>query len=131
MAKVAAEKALGHSVSPSDADEWAAQTTKKAAKKHGFGVIGFKKSDMCDCPDNSSIHIIRPGVRNAPMSGFRINSITQNPVEAEKIARAVAASRGATDVKTFIHSTSQKDADKFKARLGHSNVQTNIVKRRS
>lgn len=130
MAKVAAEKALRHPVSQSEADQWAKDVHTKFGRDHGFGVIGFRKCDMCE-PDNTSIHIIRPGVKNVPTRGFRINSITQNPVEAEKVARMVADSRGIKNPITIIHTASQRDAEKMKHRLGHGNVRTVIAPRRS
>ncbi len=130
MAKVAAEKTFGRSVSQAEADEWAKQKTIAFAKKFGFGVVGVQKHELCDCPDNATIHIIRPGVKNVPLKGFRINSITQNPHEAERIARAVGASRGETQITTVIHSSSARDAEKMKNRLvTNGGVQTVVVPR--
>jgi hypothetical protein len=130
MAKVAAEKALGRPVSQVEADEWAKLKTIAFAKEFGFGVVGIQKHELCDCPDNATIHIIRPGVKNVPLKGFRINSITQDPHEAERIARAVGTSRGEAHITTIIHSTSARDAERMKNRLiSNGDVQTVVTPR--
>ncbi len=130
MAKVAAEKTFGRPVSQAEADEWAKQKTIAFAKEFGFGVVGVQKHELSSNPDNATIHIIRPGVKNVPLKGFRINSITQNPHEAERIARAVGESRGETQITTVIHSTSARDAEKMKGRLvTNGAVQTVVVPR--
>ncbi len=118
VAVLAAEKVLGQSVSVNDADVFAQEVTREFARKNGFGYSHICSGNACETHDTSAIHIIRPGVNARPLSGFRIDAMTQDPVHALRIARAVAAQRGTPHPTTHIHARCPKDAHTMKARLG-------------